>query len=61
MADRLVFEGIATEHDGEIEWWSLDEADDAGNLTSDVSWLEGLDGKRVRLTVEVIEEEKGDG
>lgn len=55
---KRVAEGVATRHDDEsCEWWSLND-DDGVNLTSDVNWFEGFDGKRVRITVENVDNER---
>jgi hypothetical protein len=52
--ERRVFEGTAEEDSTrDVLWWGLWEGDD---VSCDASWLEELEGKRVRLTVEVLPE-----
>jgi hypothetical protein len=52
--ERRVFEGTAKEDNTrDVLWWGLWEGND---VSCDASWLEDLEGKRVRLTVEVLPE-----
>jgi hypothetical protein len=52
---QKVYEGRVQIHDETgIEWWSLEDDDEAGNCSSDASWLGGLEDRRVRITVEIL-------
>jgi hypothetical protein len=62
MSKKCVFEGIATERlhfamPG--EWWSLEN--EAGGHSIDVTWFAGLNGRRVRITVEVLDDAEPEG
>ncbi len=55
---KRIFEGRAerqTNHADGSEWWTLEKDDGLDNCSSDVNWLVGLDDKRVRITIEVLD------
>lgn len=61
--DRRVFEGIAALHpeaSSSQSWWAVhfDRDFNADNYTCERDWFDGLDEKRVRVTVEVLDEKE---
>ncbi len=56
MSEKRVYEGVLKEDNWEKDSrWNFLHADD-GKMHTIKSWLEGLYGKRIRVTVEVIDE-----
>lgn len=64
MGPKSVFEGEVVRHvTNGVEWFSLASAEDVARDepgSCDASWLEDLEGVRVRLTVEVHPDDAAD-
>lgn len=60
MAEKRVFEG-GVNSDGDFLYILHHDGHEGSSVTHATHWLRSFEYKRVRLTVEVLEEEKSDG